>query len=37
MKIRPDLLEASKTEEEGGTSLAKRFWEWNEEQIKPYL
>jgi retinol dehydrogenase-12 len=37
MSIRPDLLEASKTEAEGGTGLAKRFWEWHEEQIRPYL
>jgi hypothetical protein len=37
MKIRKDLLEASKTKAEGGTGLAEKFWEWNEEQIKAYL
>jgi retinol dehydrogenase-12 len=37
LSIRPDLVEASKTEAEGGTGLAERFWEWNEEQIKPYI
>jgi retinol dehydrogenase-12 len=37
MKIRPDLLEASKDVDEGGTGIAKKFWEWTEEQIKPYL
>jgi retinol dehydrogenase-12 len=37
MKIRPDLLEASKDVDEGGSGIAKKFWEWTEEQIKPYL
>ena len=37
MDIRKDLVGASKTEEEGGTGVAKKFWEWTEGQIKPYL
>jgi retinol dehydrogenase-12 len=37
MDIRKDLLAASKTEAEGGTGVAQKFWEWNEEQIRPYL
>jgi len=37
MEIRKDLFDASKTVAEGGTGLAQKFWEWNEEQIKPYL
>jgi hypothetical protein len=35
--IRDDLLAASKTEAEGGSGLAKKFWDWNEEQVKAYL
>ena len=35
--LRQDLVAASKTKEEGGTGIGKRFWEWTEEQIKPYL
>lgn len=37
MNIRKDLVSASKTEEEGGTGIAKRFWDWNEEQIRPFM
>ncbi|KAF4612460.1 hypothetical protein G7Y89_g15617 [Cudoniella acicularis] len=37
MKIRKDLLEASKSEKEGGSGIAERFWEWNEEQIKDFV
>lgn len=37
MDIRNDLVAASKAEEDGGTGGAKRFWEWTEDQIKPYL
>jgi retinol dehydrogenase-12 len=37
MSIRSDLLDASKSEAEGGTGHAKKFWEWTEEQIKSYL
>ncbi|OTA67956.1 putative short-chain dehydrogenase [Hypoxylon sp. EC38] len=35
--IRKDLVEATKTEEEGGNGTAKKFWEWTEEQIKAYI
>lgn len=35
--IRKDLKEGSLDESEGGTGMAKRFWEWQEEQIKPYV
>ncbi|SPO05240.1 related to Oxidoreductase, short-chain dehydrogenase [Cephalotrichum gorgonifer] len=37
MDIRRDLVEATKAEAEGGTGVGKRFWEWTEAQIKPYL
>ncbi|CAI6340537.1 unnamed protein product [Periconia digitata] len=37
MKIRKDLYEATKTQEEGGSGIAKSFWEWTEEQVKSYL
>ncbi|KAI1391570.1 putative short-chain dehydrogenase [Hypoxylon trugodes] len=35
--IRKDLTAAAKTVEEGGNGTAKKFWEWTEEQIKPYV
>ncbi|KAI1075436.1 short-chain dehydrogenase [Whalleya microplaca] len=34
--IRGDLAQGSKPESEGGTGLAQKFWEWSEEQVKPY-
>jgi retinol dehydrogenase-12 len=37
MDIRKDLIEASKTKAEGGSGVAEAFWEWSEEQVKPYL
>jgi retinol dehydrogenase-12 len=37
MNIRQDLLAASKTKDEGGTGLAKTFWDWNQDQVKKYL
>jgi len=35
--IRKDLLNAVKSEKEGGTGGAYKFWEWTEEQVKAYL
>lgn len=35
--LRKDLLVAQKTEEEGGSGHAAKFWEWSEEQVKPFL
>jgi NAD(P)-dependent dehydrogenase (short-subunit alcohol dehydrogenase family) len=37
MNPRADLLEAKRTKDEGGSGIAREFWEWNEEQIRPYL
>ncbi|KAI0169712.1 putative short-chain dehydrogenase [Hypoxylon sp. FL1284] len=37
LPIRKDLMAATKTEEEGGNGTAKKFWEWTDEQIKPYI
>lgn len=37
MPIRSDLIAASKTETEGGTENAERWWEWNEEQVKDFI
>ncbi|KAB5522168.1 putative estradiol 17 beta-dehydrogenase [Coniochaeta sp. 2T2.1] len=34
---RKDLIKATKLESEGGTGGAYKFWEWNEEQVKPNL
>ncbi|KAJ4245043.1 short-chain alcohol dehydrogenase [Fusarium torreyae] len=30
----PDMVAGSKTEAEGGTGHARRFWQWSEEQMK---
>lgn len=35
--LRKDLALAQKTEAEGGTSHADKFWEWSEEQVKPFV
>lgn len=35
--LRADLEQASKSEEDGGTGIAKKFWEWSEAQVKSYL
>ncbi|KAK3379066.1 hypothetical protein B0T24DRAFT_568810 [Lasiosphaeria ovina] len=32
-----DMVDGTKTEAEGGTGIARRFWEWTEEQVAPYL
>ncbi|KAF3763048.1 NAD(P)-binding protein [Cryphonectria parasitica EP155] len=32
-----DYVNAVKTEAEGGTGIARQFWEWTEAQWKPYL
>ncbi|EON97868.1 putative short-chain dehydrogenase protein [Phaeoacremonium minimum UCRPA7] len=31
------LVNASKTTAEGGTELARQFWDWTEAQVNPYL
>lgn len=33
---RADLEKGSKSEAEGGTGIAEKFWKWSEEQIKQY-
>jgi len=35
--IRKELIQAGKTEAEGGTGNALKFWAWTEEQVKSYL
>ena len=35
--LRKDLEESGKSEAEGGTGVASKFWDWTEEQVKPYL
>ncbi|KAF2810569.1 NAD(P)-binding protein [Mytilinidion resinicola] len=37
LPIRKDLVAATKSEAEGGNGNAAKFWDWTEEQIKPYL
>lgn len=34
--LREDLVASLKTEAEGGTGVAAKFWEWSEEQVKNY-
>ncbi|KAF2257821.1 NAD(P)-binding protein [Lojkania enalia] len=36
LPIRKDLVQASKSKEEGGMGIARRFWAWQEEQVKQY-
>jgi hypothetical protein len=35
--IRKDYEQSAKTIAEGGTGVGERFWQWSEEQVKPYL
>ncbi|KAH9203542.1 hypothetical protein DL95DRAFT_529610 [Leptodontidium sp. 2 PMI_412] len=37
MPLRKDIVAASKTEAEGGTGVAAKFWDWSEEQVKAYI
>jgi hypothetical protein len=37
VSVRQDLQEGAKSEAEGGSGIAEKFWEWTEEQIRPYL
>ncbi|KAF4632437.1 hypothetical protein G7Y89_g5701 [Cudoniella acicularis] len=37
LPIREDLVGATKAREEGGNGTGLRFWEWTEEQVKPYV
>ena len=37
MRPRIDPKEAIRAKGEGGTGIASDFWEWNEEQIRPFL
>ncbi|KAI5859446.1 putative short-chain dehydrogenase [Durotheca rogersii] len=37
LPIRQDLVAATKTVEEGGNGTAEKFWDWTEDQIKPYM
>ncbi|QPC79116.1 hypothetical protein HYE68_009868 [Fusarium pseudograminearum] len=37
MPIRPDVQKGALPESEGGTGMAEFFWNWSEEQIKPYF
>lgn len=35
--IRSDLVDATKSEAEGGNGHAQAFWNWSEKQIKAFL
>ena len=34
--LRKDLVLAQRSEEEGGTGISRRFWDWSEEQVKEF-
>jgi hypothetical protein len=34
--LRKDLVAAAKLEHEGGTGVAKIFWDWTEQQVKNF-
>ncbi|KAI1395243.1 short-chain dehydrogenase [Hypoxylon fuscum] len=36
-EIRKDLKSGSTPPSEGGTGIAQKFWDWTEEQVKPYM
>ena len=35
--VRKDIEASAKTEAEGGSGKAAKFWEWSEEQVKSHL
>jgi len=36
-KVSKEMVSASKIKAEGGTGIARQFWDWTEDQIKPYV
>ena len=36
-KLRPDLVAAGKSKEDGGSGIAEEFWVWCEQQVREYL
>lgn len=34
--LRPDIEEATKATQNGGSGIAKRFWEWSEDKVQAY-
>ncbi|KAH8882166.1 NAD(P)-binding protein [Thozetella sp. PMI_491] len=35
--VSKELVDASKTKAQGGSGIAKQFWEWSEAQVRPFL
>lgn len=35
--LRPDMVAAEKSKEEGGTGISQQFWDWCEQECKQYL
>jgi hypothetical protein len=35
-QLRKDIEVATKIEDDGGSGIAKKFWEWCEEQVQPF-
>ncbi|KAI1354862.1 retinol dehydrogenase 12 [Xylaria sp. FL0043] len=36
-KLRQDIEEAMKLTQDGGSGIAKKFWEWSEDQVQAYM
>lgn len=34
--LKTELVDGMKTKDDGGTGVAKRFWDWCEEEVKAY-
>ncbi len=37
MPMRKDLVDATKTQAEGGNGMGLKFWNWTEDQIRSFL
>jgi retinol dehydrogenase-12 len=35
-KISKEMVDASKTKAEGGSDIARQFWDWTKAQVEPY-
>ncbi|KAJ6440731.1 short-chain dehydrogenase protein [Purpureocillium lavendulum] len=36
-KVSKDMVDAARTTSQGGTGVAREFWEWSEKQVEPYI
>jgi retinol dehydrogenase 12 len=35
--MRKDLADGAKLQADGGSEIARKFWDWTEDQVKEYL